>query len=83
MAELTIPFARRTGALGTAHLIAGMMARGAGRAFAGFARRMAARRTIAQLSALDDRTLHDIGLHRSEIASRGLSVGADIRRRYH
>ena len=83
MAELTIPFARRSGAEGTAHLIAGLMARCAGRAFGGFAKRMAARRTIAQLSALDDRTLHDIGLHRSEIASRGLDVGADIRRRYY
>jgi len=83
MAELTIPFARRFGALGAAHLIAGLMARGAGRAFAGFAKRMAARRTIAQLSALDDRTLHDIGLHRSEIASRGLDVGAAICRRYY
>jgi hypothetical protein len=83
MAELIIPFARRSGTLGTAHLIAGLMARGAGRAFAGFAKRMAARRTIAQLSALDDRTLHDIGLHRSEIASRGLDVGAAIRRRYY
>jgi hypothetical protein len=83
MAELTIPFARRSGAVGTAHLIADSMARGAGRAFAGFAKRMTVRRTIAQLSALDDRTLHDIGLHRSEIASRGLDVGADIRRRYY
>ena len=85
MAELTIPFARRSGALGTAHLIAGLMARGAGRTFAGFAKRRAARRTIAQLRALDDRTLHDIGLHqRSEIASRALDVGTDqIRRRYY
>ena len=84
MAELIIPFARRSSAVGTAHLIAGLMARGAGRAFATFRKRMAARRTIAQLRALDDRTLHDIGLHRSEIASRGLEVGADrIRGRYH
>jgi hypothetical protein len=57
MAELIIPFARRSGTLGTAHLIAGLMARGAGRAFAGFAKRMAARRTIAQLRALDARPL--------------------------
>ena len=42
MAELTIPFARRSGAEGTAHLIAGLMARCAGRAFGGFAKRMAA-----------------------------------------
>ena len=83
MTELTVPFARRSGAVGTAHLIAGSMARSAGSAFAGFAKRMAARRTLAQLSALDDRTLHDIGLHRSEIASRGLKVGADIRGRHY
>ena len=38
MAELTIPFARRSGAEGTAHLIAGLMARCAGRAFGGFAK---------------------------------------------
>ena len=70
--------------MGTAHLIAGSIARSAGSAFAGFAKRMAARRTIAQLRALDDRTLHDIGLHRSEIASLALGVGADrIRRRYY
>jgi Domain of unknown function (DUF1127) len=84
MAELTIPFARRSGAMGTAHLIAGLMARGGGRVFAGFAKRMAARHTIAQLRALDDRTLHDIGLHRSELASLALYVGADrIRRRHY
>ena len=84
MAELTIPFVRRSDVLGTSHLIAGMMARGVGRAFAGFAKRMGARRTIAQLRALDDRTLRDIGLHRSEIASLALDVGADrIRRRYY
>jgi uncharacterized protein YjiS (DUF1127 family) len=84
MAELTIPFTPRSGALRTAHLVGGLMARGVGRALAGFAKRMAARRTIAQLSALDDRTLHDIGLHRSKIAWRALDVGADrIRRRYY
>jgi hypothetical protein len=41
MAELTMPFARRSGAVGTAHLIAGLMARGAERAFAGFASELA------------------------------------------
>jgi len=84
MAELTIPLARRSGAVGTRHLVAGVMARGVERVLVGFAERMAARRTIAQLRALDDRTLHDIGLHRSEIASLALDVGADrIRRRYY
>ena len=84
MAELTIPLARRSGAVGTRHLVAGVMARGVERALVSFAERMAARRTIAQLRALDDRTLHDIGLHRSEIASLALDVGADrIRRRYY
>ena len=84
MAELTIPLARRSGAVGTRHLVAGVMARGVERALVGFAERMAARRTIAQLRALDDRTLHDIGLHRSELASLALYVGADrIRRRHY
>jgi uncharacterized protein YjiS (DUF1127 family) len=84
MAELIIPLARRSGEVGTRHLVAGVMARGVERALAGFAERMAARHTIAQLRALDDRTLHDIGLHRSEIGSLALDVGADrIRRRYY
>ncbi len=83
MAELTIPFARRSRAEGTAHLIAGLMARCAGRAFGGFAKRMAARRTIAQLSALDDRTLHDIGSiaaksPRAGSTSAPISAGATI-----
>jgi uncharacterized protein YjiS (DUF1127 family) len=69
MAELVMPSARRSGATGTAHIVAGIVARGAAKAFAGLAKRMAERRTIAQLRALDDRTLRDIGLHRSEIAS--------------
>lgn len=81
MAELIIPLARRSGEVGTRHLVAGVMARGVERALAGFAERMAARHTIAQLRALDDRTLHDIGLHRSEIGSLALDVGADRIRR--
>ena len=32
MAELTIPLARRSGAVGTRHLVAGVMARGVERA---------------------------------------------------
>ena len=84
MAELVMPFARRSGAAGAAHIIAGGFARSAGKALARFRKAMAERRTIAQLRAPDDRTLHDIGLHRSEIASLALDIGADrIRRRYY
>jgi uncharacterized protein YjiS (DUF1127 family) len=80
MAELVMPFARRSSAAGAAHFIAGA----AGAAVARFRKARAERRTIAQLRALDDRTLHDIGLHRSEIASLALDVGANrIRRRYY
>jgi uncharacterized protein YjiS (DUF1127 family) len=36
---------------------------------------MRTRQTIAQLRTLDDRTLKDIGIHRSEIVSIGLGIG--------
>ena len=73
---------RRFGAVGTAHLIPGLMARGAGGAFAGFAKRMAARRTIAQLRALDDRTLVSIAAKspRAGSTSGPISAGATIER---
>jgi len=70
-----MPFARRSGATAAAHFVAGIAAK----AFAGVIRRMAERRTIAQLRALDDRTLHDIGVHRGEIES--FAVG-DRRERF-
>jgi uncharacterized protein YjiS (DUF1127 family) len=50
---------------------------GAGRSVAGMAaealaavrKQLAIRSTVAELRSLDDRTLRDIGIHRSEIAS--------------
>jgi uncharacterized protein YjiS (DUF1127 family) len=48
---------------------AGTVARIARAAVTRFRRDLAMRATLAQLSALDDRTLSDIGLHRSELAS--------------
>jgi uncharacterized protein YjiS (DUF1127 family) len=41
----------------------------AAKAFAGLRKRRAIRATVAELRSLDDRTLHDIGIHRSEIDS--------------
>jgi uncharacterized protein YjiS (DUF1127 family) len=53
-------------------------------AWAKWRKRAATRRTIAELSALDDRTLVDIGIHRSEILSVGWGIGFDrIRRPRH
>jgi uncharacterized protein YjiS (DUF1127 family) len=68
MAELAIALRRHAGggiAAGAATRIA--------TAWKGFRRRMRAQDTIGQLRSLDDRTLKDIGLHRSEILSVGWS----------
>ncbi len=62
------------------HAAAGMTAGVAARfaiAWRGIRKRMRTRRTIAQLRTLDDRTLKDIGIHRSEIVSIGLGIGVD------
>ena len=78
MTEIVMASARRSAAE-TAHIIAGIAAK----AFAGIRTMMAHRRTVAQLRALDDRTLHDVGLHRSEIDSLALGRGSDrFRGRY-
>jgi uncharacterized protein YjiS (DUF1127 family) len=64
MSELIMPFTRPF-AGGAARSIAGMAAK----AFAGVRKQLAIRATVAELRSLDDRTLRDIGLDRSEIDS--------------
>jgi uncharacterized protein YjiS (DUF1127 family) len=41
----------------------------AAKVLAGVRKQLAIRTTIAELRSLDDRALHDIGIHRSEIDS--------------
>ena len=73
MPELIMPFPR-SAAGGTA------AAARIATAWKDFRSRMRARDTIAQLRSLDDRTLKDIGLHRSEILS--VALGAGFQRRH-
>jgi uncharacterized protein YjiS (DUF1127 family) len=71
MTELVLSVARSAGG----GRIGAVAARLAG-AFARLRKHALERRTLAQLGALDDRTLRDIGLHRSEIPSVASRIGA-------
>ena len=64
MTELILPVPRPI-AGGATRRIAGMVAK----AFVEVRKQLAIRATVAELRSLDDRTLSDIGLHRSEIDS--------------
>jgi uncharacterized protein YjiS (DUF1127 family) len=64
MAEVILPFTRPIGG-GRGLSLAGM----ATQVFAAVRKQLAIRATVAELRSLDDRTLQDIGIHRSEIES--------------
>jgi uncharacterized protein YjiS (DUF1127 family) len=78
MAELALPFSRPA----AGGSVAGAAARIA-IAWKVFSKRMRTRDTLAQLRALDDRTLKDIGLHRSEIVPTAMGMRFDRLPRHH
>jgi uncharacterized protein YjiS (DUF1127 family) len=75
MIDLVLPSA--TFVAGTARSISASAAAALARA----RKRRAARATVAELASLDDRTLQDIGIHRTEIVSVAYAKGLDRFRR--
>jgi len=64
MADIVLPFGRPSAGR-AARSIVGM----ATKAFADVRKQLATRATVAELRSLDNATLRDIGIHRSEIDS--------------